>query len=399
VGLKVLWHSTVPWGSSSYSVLTKRTVPGLVGDGHKVTLSTWYGLQGEPQVWRVKGGEEAGPVAVPVLPSLLPESYGVDVLLANYQRHEAQVLISCMDVWVLPAQVTARMRFCPWLPVDFDPAPALVVEALGPAVYPMVFSRFGVEVLARSGIEAHYVPCSADASAFKPLDRDEARAGWKLPAGLGFLVTMVAANKDPDDRKGLTEALVGFARFAQNHDDAHLYLHTSWQGPVNVGAICEQLGISERVLRPDEYAYCMGLYPDSYMQMVYSASDVLLNTAHSEGFGLPMLEAQLCGCPIAATDFSSTREIMAAGWPIPGQPSWLCRADSFRLLPYVDAVAEALQAAYDERGNQTLREQARAGVLDYDTATVHERYWRPALKEIEEIVEGRGGGRLELVTF
>jgi glycosyltransferase involved in cell wall biosynthesis len=394
--LNILWHSTAPWGPSSYSILTKRTVPGIVGDGHKVTVSTWYGLQGEPQIWRVPRGEEKVPVVI--LPGGVPEAYGVDVVYANYLRHECNVIITCMDAWVMPASVTCQTKFAPWLPVDFDPAPQQVVDAVSGAIYPMVFSQWGTDVLKRQGIDAHYVPCSADAEKFSPIDKRSARNTWQIPETCDFLVSVVAANKDPDDRKGLFQALMGFAKFAATHAGACMYLHTNWQGPVNVGKIIHALGIDDKVFRPDHYAYQMGLYPDTYLQMVYSGSDVLLNPAQSEGFGLPILEAQLCGCPVAATDFSTTRELMFDGWPIPGQASWQVGADSFRMLPYIDGIVDALQAAYDERNNECIRERVRQGALAYDTATVHERYWRPALKAIEAIVDGVGG-ELKLVTF
>lgn len=377
-------------------MLTRRTVPPIVRDGSDVVVSTWYGLQGEPQTWRVQRGDEQIPVAV--LPSVDPTTYGVDTLLASYERHQCDALIACMDVWVLNPQITARTRFCPWLPVDHDPAPAGVVNACGPAVYPMVYSRWGVDVLARAGIEAHYVPCSAPAGVFTPLDKADAKKQLSLPDGCEFLVAMIAANKDPDDRKGWAEGLQAFAKFLASHPSAYLIAHTNWTGALSIAAICERLGITEHVLRPDPYAYLLGLYPESYMRLVYSAADVLMNPAKSEGFGLPIVEAQMCGTPVIATDFSTSRELVSAGWLVDGQMHWTTGADTWRMTVSVDKLADALGDAYANRGNEVLQQQARKGAREYDTELVHERYWRSALRDIEEIVSGKGGS-LELVQF
>ena len=106
----------------------------------------------------------------------------------------------------------------------------------------------------------------------------------------------------------------------------------------------------------------------------------------------------MCGVPVALSDFSTTDELLFAGWKIPGQRNWSIGADSWRLLVSVDGVVDALEAGYAERDNPKLRQQARDGARHYDTEQVFETYWRPALKDIEEIVCGKGG-ELKLVQF
>ncbi len=114
MSLRICWHSTCPWGSSSYSILTKRTVPGIVYDGHTVVVSTWYGLQGEPQLWPIKRGDEVR--KIPVLPGGAPEAYGVDTVLANYIHHESNLLIACMDAWSKPVTSVTTPRGFPPVP-------------------------------------------------------------------------------------------------------------------------------------------------------------------------------------------------------------------------------------------------------------------------------------------
>ena len=42
---------------------------------------------------------------------------------------------------------------------------------------------------------------------------------------------------------------------------------------------------------------------------VYRRADLLLHTAEAEGFGLPLIEAMACGCPVVASDVTVLREV------------------------------------------------------------------------------------------
>jgi glycosyltransferase involved in cell wall biosynthesis len=44
---------------------------------------------------------------------------------------------------------------------------------------------------------------------------------------------------------------------------------------------------------------------------VYRRSALLLHTAEAEGFGLPLIEAMACGCPVIASDIPALREVGA----------------------------------------------------------------------------------------
>ena len=393
--MKILFLSTAPWGPSSYSVLTARTVPEIVRQGHEVHISTWYGLQGAPQRWpiRARGAEKTEPPlsTVVVYPSFDGNSFGVDTLLATYKVMNADCLITCMDAWVLPPAITGRVKFAAWLPVDHDPAPANVVQALSTCIYPIAFSRWGRQVLKQAGVEAHYIPCSADSNVFQPMDKAEARKSVGVPDDCDYLAAMVAANKDPSDRKGFAEALIAFAQFCRTHPKAMMYIHTNWEGPINITALADRLGLAGRLIRPEPLSIIYGLLNDQFLKAVYCASDLLLNPSKSEGFCLPIVEAQMCGTSVAATDFSTTDELVFGGFKIEGQPHWSLGADSFRKLVYIDSVREALEWGWENRGNEVLAKRAREGACEYDTAHVAETYWRPALKDIEDMVSAKGG--------
>jgi glycosyltransferase involved in cell wall biosynthesis len=381
--MKILWHSSAPWSPSSYSILTARAVPHIVRSGHQVTVSTWYGLQGQPLPWPILDDEKKPVATVSVLPSIDGPQYGANTVHTIYDHIKADILITCSDVWVFDPTKTGRTHFCPWLPVDHDPAPPNVQKALESSIYSMVYSQWGVEVLARAGIEAHYVPASAPFDKFTACGRDAAKEQFILPDGVNFVVSMVAANKDAHDRKGFNEALLGFAKFHETHPDTALYLHTNWDGAINVGEMTKLLGIEKHVLRPDPIPFALGMLDQAYMANVYRASDVLLNPAKSEGFGIPLVEAQMCGCPVIATDYSTTDELVKTGWKVETVPDFTPGANSFRARAKIDSIVDALEEAYRCKDNMALRAKARRGMRKFDDKTVYKRHWTPALKEIE----------------
>src|SRR5205823_2035716 len=48
---------------------------------------------------------------------------------------------------------------------------------------------------------------------------------------------------------------------------------------------------------------------DEERALLYSAADVLLYPSLYEGFGLPILEAMACGCPVITSNISSMPEV------------------------------------------------------------------------------------------
>ena len=85
---------------------------------------------------------------------------------------------------------------------------------------------------------------------------------------------------------------------------------------------------------------------------IYRRADLLVHTAEAEGFGLPLIEAQACGCPVAASDLPVLREIggaAAAFVPVADIPAW-----KETIAALLREQAET-RSAYDLRRSQGAR--------------------------------------------
>jgi glycosyltransferase involved in cell wall biosynthesis len=247
-----------------------------------------------------------------------------------------------------------------------------------------------------AGLDVRYVPHGVDTVKFSPGDLGEARdkLGWPKDA---FICGMVAANKGTPSRKSFPQQLEAFARFSRQHTDALIYLHTNkgvddGLGGVNLPEFIAHLGITDKVRWCDEYQQIVG-FPDDYMANVYRALDVLLSVSMGEGFGIPILEAQSCGCPVITGAWTSMDEITFGGWKIAREDAerWWTPLAAYQFWPRIGAIEEALEKAYARKIDGIIKhkcEQARAGALAYDADRVAAEFWTPVLDELAERRDG-----------
>jgi glycosyltransferase involved in cell wall biosynthesis len=89
-----------------------------------------------------------------------------------------------------------------------------------------------------------------------------------------------------------------------------------------------------------------GYVPDSEILSLYEEADIFVYPSLYEGFGLPVLEAMACGCPVIVSNISSLREVV-------GEAGML-------VDPYdVEALAHAMSAVLQD--DELKREMSRKG--------------------------------------
>jgi glycosyltransferase involved in cell wall biosynthesis len=385
---KLLWHSNSPWAPTGYGNQTRLFAQKFRDHYDEFAISAFYGLDGAPQTWQ----------DIPILPGV-GGTVGNEALPMHAEHFfggdkRGGLVITLMDVWVLHPQVMAQMNMACWVPVDHSPAPQAVVDFFTQSgAVPIAFSRFGYNLLGR--LDALYVPHGVDTKTFRPMDQASVRKMAGVPDDV-FLIGMVAANKGRPSRKGFVEALQAFRVFRENHENAHLYIHTTADKDYAAGedilSLIAALGLAKKpgdrfspVLLSDQYQSMFNPLPLAEMAKVFNTFDVFLNPALGEGFGVPILEAQACGVPGIVTNFSAMPEVCGAGWHVDHRPYWTPQ-NSWMGQPEVGSIVEALEASYSMSTTERdeLSAKARAHALTYDVDVVWEKYWQPALQVIEQ---------------
>jgi glycosyltransferase involved in cell wall biosynthesis len=104
----------------------------------------------------------------------------------------------------------------------------------------------------------------------------------------------------------------------------------------------------------------------------YEAADVNVYPSHGETFGLPILEAMACGCPVVTSNVTAMPEIAggAAALCDPGEPASIARA-------IVDALgSDRLRAAGLRRASQFTWGATAEATLDVYREVAERRRWR-----------------------
>lgn len=381
--MRILWSSNSAWARTGYGVQTKLALQKLKPH-HTMGLFAWYGLDGG--MIHMDG--------VPVYPKGT-HPYGADMLGSHAHDFNADIVITLIDAWVQEPQALPQdVRWIPLYPVDHEPLPSCVHAKVRDAFARINFSKFGVAQTEAVGLDTFYVPHMVDTGQYKPYAQDESRKDLNLPEDR-FIVGVVAANKGYPARKSWPEIFQAFAEFRKTHPDAFLFAHTNHgrqdgMGGWDIANLIDFFGLSGHVAIPEQYAYQRGL-PEDFMARLFSSFDVLLNPAMGEGFGVPIVEAQACGCPVIVGDWTAMSEVCGAGWKIPKHDAvkTLTLQMAYQWLPTVPGIVNALTEAYNAKGDVFLREKARLfAVENYDADRVTAQHWIPVLKAIEERVTG-----------
>lgn len=385
--LRINWFSNAPWANTGYGCQTRLNAPRIAKLGYPLSITAFYGLEGGRIYFD----------GIPVY-SRFMHPYGQDIIGGHAEHFGANAIITLMDAWVVTGDM-AGINWYPWYPIDHEPMTSMVFEKLRKAKKGIVMSKFGKAQAEKMGLDSYYVPHCVDTKVFKPSAMNEARDRLGFSKDK-FIVGMVAANKGNPSRKAFLEQIAAFKAFHTVHPESMLYLHTITGAGggdcVNLKKYCEVMQLKSGYVdcRPldnsievafvDQYQNAIGI-PDPYMVDVYNACDVTMLASMGEGFGIPLLESQSCGCPVITGDWTSMSELCFSGWKIDKSEATptFTSFESFQWQVRVEAVVNRLFSAYEVKDNIQYRSRARDGAVKYDADRVLERFWKPVLADME----------------
>jgi len=116
--------------------------------------------------------------------------------------------------------------------------------------------------------------------------------------------------------------------------------------------------------------------------VIYSGMDVLLSPTLGEGFGITVIDAQACGVPVIASNFSAQPELVGHGWKVSGQPLWDSMQSAWFQTPSVAGIVDALNESYEQRTGKPSKIARKFVVDNYDADKVYAKLWRPLLDEL-----------------
>ncbi len=178
---------------------------------------------------------------------------------------------------------------------------------------------------------------------------DEARAELRRKHGLDRPYILFLGGISP--LKNIGNLLRAFARLAPSHDvDLVLAGFKRWSFERELAPIAE-LGLQDRVRH-------IGYIPDEELAPLYSAAECLALPSWYEGFGIPIVEAMSCGCPVVTSSGRHAAPEVAGGAAVlvdPADPA---------------AIAAGLARVLDDPGLRVelvARGLVRARHFDWDT--------------------------------
>ena len=288
---------------------------------------------------------------------------------------EATLFVSLQDIFMFePGPLHCLSAV--WMPLHFVPVEHPTVLALSDFDVQLPISGWGaalleplqrslhtrrhIEVIAHGRCTTTYSPLRE--SALKNLTRF--KWGWPEDA---FVILLVASNSEESGRKAFDAQLQAFSAFRRKCPRAWLHIHAEAVRAYDIPRLLETFGEtdarsswindddprwrthSEAPLRGCRVtmtpALSLNSISEAAMADMYRASDVLLAATCSEGCGVPILEAQFCGCPVITTRATAMWEETLLGISVKPQ-QWIARMDfnSGWYLPHVQGITRALEA-------------------------------------------------------
>ena len=330
--------------------------------------------------------------------------FGVNRIKELMEKVQPELVFSVADLWIQKVYVDELFACAPkpklvlYSPVDAGPVDPEWVSKFKEVSRIVAFTNYArSEILGafdpKEAPAVDTIPLGVETEVFFPLNPKEPWRTNEAKQRLGlfseeeiddsFLVLNAHRNQP---RKRIDITLKGFALFARDKPkNVQLYLHMGTEDVGwNVLKLAKRYGISERMIVTENRNTLPGILSE-HLNLLYNASDVGLNTATGEGWGLPNFEHAAAGKAQVLPRFGALAEVWSecAEFVEPtGEVVYEVVLSEGKVVS-VESVAAALEKLYASEKRRWEVAQAcyrRATQLEYQWQQIGKR-WHALFQE------------------
>lgn len=343
--MRPLWVSNAPWCGTGYGTQTGIVLKSLLDLGHDPACLAYYGLRGGVipydgyQVW----------------PGSDFDDWGNDIIKAHLENVKADAVVTLMDLFVLSPDIWGKLSvpWVAWTPIDHEEIGHPTLERLKRVDVPVAMSDFGAMEMMKAGIEEVIrIYHAVDTDVYQPLDKRECRAEFGVDDD-AYVVGMVMANKG--DRKQFPQQLLAVKKWKDANPDRKIkvFVHTdptSKMGGWDMKSLVKKIGLEGEVYSTSQYFTSVIPLPDdgegATMPKIFNCFDVLMNASAGEGFGIPIIEAQACGIPVIAGNYTAMAELVHNGYAVEPESRVLGAHFGYQYIPSLEDLVYRLESVY-----------------------------------------------------
>lgn len=197
-------------------------------------------------------------------------------------------------------------------------------------------------------------PMAVD-EAFQPVPREDARALLAREYGIDGPYLLFVSTIEP--RKNVVGLLQAFEQVLDDIPHHLVMIGSIGWNAEDAVALMESPRLKERIIRP-------GFVPHMALPPFYCAADAFVFPTHYEGFGLPLLEALTCGCPVVSAANSSVPEVVGDAALLSDSRDTATVAANIRRIVGEEALRDDLRAKGYEQAKRFSWDECARVTLD-----------------------------------